>query len=92
MALGALRAGRARGRQAPQDLAVVGFDDLDWAAHTDPALTTVKIFKRRMGAVAARRLVELLTGEDEAPIRSTVATSLIVRASCGCPTESQQID
>jgi DNA-binding LacI/PurR family transcriptional regulator len=92
MALGALRAGRAKGRQAPQDLAVVGFDDLDWAAHTDPSLTTVKIFKRRMGAVAARRLVELLTGEDEAPIRSTVATSLILRASCGCPTESQPLD
>jgi LacI family transcriptional regulator len=64
---------------------VVGFDDLDWAAHADPPLTTVKVHKRRMGAVAARRLVELLHGEDEAPIRSTVATSLVVRSSCGCP-------
>lgn len=84
MAMGAIRAARAAGRHPPHDLAVVGFDDLDWAEHADPPLTTVKVHKRRMGAVAARRLVELLRGEDEAPIRSTVANSLIIRASCGC--------
>jgi DNA-binding LacI/PurR family transcriptional regulator len=85
MAMGGIRAGRAAGRQTPGDLAVVGFDDLDWAEHTAPSLTTVKVHKRRMGALAARRLVELLQGESEAPVRSTVANSLIVRTSCGCP-------
>jgi DNA-binding LacI/PurR family transcriptional regulator len=84
MAMGAIRAARALGRNPPDDLAVIGFDDLDWAEHTAPPLTTVKVYKRRMGALAARRLVELLGGESETPIRSTVATSLIIRASCGC--------
>ena len=84
MAMGAIRAARAGGRRPPHDLAVIGFDDLDWAEHADPPLTTVKVHKRRMGAVAARRLVELMRGEDDAPVRSTVANSLIIRASCGC--------
>lgn len=84
MAIGAIRAARAAGRRTPEDLAVAGFDDLDWAEHTTPPLTTVKVHKRRMGALAARRLVELLGGESEAPVRSTVANSLIIRSSCGC--------
>lgn len=85
MAMGAIRTAAAAGRRTPQELAVIGFDDLDWAEHAHPPLTTVKVHKRRMGAVAARRLVDLLRGDDEAPIRSTVATTLIVRSSCGCP-------
>lgn len=87
MALGAIRAARTVGRETPRDLAVIGFDDLDWAEHADPPLSTVKVYKRRMGAVAARRLIELLQGEDDAPIRSSVSTSLIVRSSCGCPSQ-----
>lgn len=85
MAMGAIRTARASGQRTPQDLAVIGFDDLDWAEHAHPPLTTIKVHKRRMGAVAARRLVDLLQGDDDAPIRSTVATTLIVRSSCGCP-------
>jgi hypothetical protein len=42
--------------------------------------------------VAARRLLELLRGEGEAPIRSSVATSLVVRTSCGCMAQSQQTE
>ncbi|MBW7881475.1 MAG: LacI family DNA-binding transcriptional regulator [Caldilineaceae bacterium] len=84
MAMGAMRAAREAGRTVPADLAVIGFDDIEWAAHADPPLTTVKVYKRQMGAVAARRLVQLMTNEEEVPIRSTVATQLITRASCGC--------
>lgn len=84
MAIGAMRAAREAGRSVPDAVAVVGFDDIEWATHADPPLTTVKIHKRQMGAVAARRLVALIENEDEASIRSTVTTQLIIRASCGC--------
>ena len=88
MAIGALRAIRERGRTVPQDLAIVGFDDIEWAAHCEPPLTTIKIYKRQMGIIAARRLVEIIEHGDEIPIRSTVATRLVVRASCGCGAET----
>jgi LacI family transcriptional regulator len=84
MAIGAMRTARAAGLSVPGDIAVVGFDDIEWASHADPPLTTVKIYKRQMGTVAAQRLVQLMTDQAGAPVRSVVATTLIVRASCGC--------
>lgn len=84
MAIGAMRAARAAGLAIPADLAVIGFDDIEWASHTEPPLTTVKVFKRQMGALAARRLLALMAAQGEAPVRATIATRLIVRASCGC--------
>lgn len=84
MAIGAMRAVHESGRRVPGDVAIIGFDDIEWAMHAHTPLTTVKIHKRQMGAVAARRLVQLMNNSQEVPIRSTVATRLIVRASCGC--------
>lgn len=85
MAVGALRACREQGRRIPGEIAVVGFDDVEWAAHHDPALTTVKVFTYQIGALAAQRLLTLLhSGDESAPVISTVATRLVVRASCGC--------
>ena len=84
MAIGAVRAARAAGRRVPQDLAIVGFDDIEAAAQFDPPLTTVKVNKRQMGVMAARRLMDLMAGEDGVPVRSAVGTQLIIRSSCGC--------
>jgi DNA-binding LacI/PurR family transcriptional regulator len=57
MAFGALRAAREAGVDVPARLAVVGMDDIELSAYTDPPLTTVRIPKGEMGALAARRLV-----------------------------------
>jgi len=84
MAIGAMRAARAAGRRIPDDIAIVGFDDIEAAYHVEPPLTTVKVNKRQMGAIAARRLVSLMEGNDDVPVRSSVATELLVRSSCGC--------
>lgn len=84
MAIGAMRTARAAGRKLPQEIAIVGFDDIEAASHVDPPLTTVKVNKRQMGVIAARRLVSLLNGDESVPVRSSVSTQLLVRASCGC--------
>lgn len=84
MAIGAMRMARAAGRRVPNNLAIVGFDDIEAASHIDPPLTTVKVNKRQMGVVAARRLLSLLASDESVPVRSSVATQLLVRSSCGC--------
>jgi len=82
MALGALHAIRAHHMRVPNDISVVGFDDIAMAAHTNPPLTTVAQPKYRMGKLAMRLLAQLARGE---PVRSEGFTlldaPLIVRES-----------
>jgi LacI family transcriptional regulator/LacI family repressor for deo operon, udp, cdd, tsx, nupC, and nupG len=62
-ALGAMRAARERRLVVPDDISIVGFDDLFLASFTDPPLTTVRQPKREMGAQAGEILLQLLRGE-----------------------------
>jgi DNA-binding LacI/PurR family transcriptional regulator len=79
MAAGALRALRAAGRRVPQDVAVVGFDDLEVARHTEPALTTVSQPIRELGHEMATMLVRLIDGDS--PTSIILPTHLVVRGS-----------
>ena len=82
-ALGVMRAAGAAGLKIPDDLSVVGMDDIELAATTDPPLTTVRIRKDVMGATAARILLGLIDG-DRAPRPVTlVANELIIRGTTG---------
>lgn len=79
-ALGAMRAIHLGGLRVPEDISVVGFDDLFLASYTQPRLTTVRQPMRRMGLLAMESLFRLMSGEDSA-IRVTVDAELIVRES-----------
>jgi len=81
MALGAIRAARSRGIKAPDDLSVIGFDDIAWAALNDPPLTTMHIPKGQLGIEAAYRLLLNLKNPGLAPTRLALAISLIERAT-----------
>lgn len=85
MALGAIRAAKASGRNVPRDLSVIGFDNIAWAELNDPPLTTLHIPKQQMGTEAANRLMALLKTPDMAPTNLVVSVELIVRASSASP-------
>lgn len=79
---GAMRTLRSRGLRVPQDVAVVGFDDIEYATHTDPAMTTVRQPLYEMGSAASRMLLELIDGPSRSDdLREVIPTSLIVRDS-----------
>lgn len=82
MAVGALLAARATGLRVPDDLAVVGFDDIEVASLVDPALTTVAQDKPGFGTAAAEALLKMIE-TDEAPEPVLLPTRLVVRDSCG---------
>ncbi|HHY63236.1 MAG TPA: LacI family DNA-binding transcriptional regulator [Bacillota bacterium] len=85
MAIGVMKAAQELGLVVPDDLSVVGFDDIELAAHTTPALTTVRVHKRELGYHAARLLLESIDGDpDRIPYKIAVCTELIVREST-CP-------
>ncbi|MEJ2853468.1 MULTISPECIES: LacI family DNA-binding transcriptional regulator [unclassified Saccharothrix] len=78
-ALGVIRALRAAGRTVPEDVAVVGFDDIPVAAHTE--LTTVRQPMREMGGAAARMLLSRLDGGTSTPEPAILPTTLVPRRS-----------
>ncbi len=83
MAVGAMKAIREAGLRIPDDVAIVGFDDLPIASAVEPPLTTVRQPIERMGAMAAEMLIGLVEGTLTGPQHIILPTQLIVRASCG---------
>jgi LacI family transcriptional regulator len=81
MAVGVLDGLRAAGATVPDDVAVIGFDDISIAAHTRPALTTVRQPSREMGEAAASMLLDNLNGADLPGEPHVVPTSLVIRES-----------
>jgi len=83
VAFGVMLGLQATGRVVGRDVAVAGFDDIAEAALWYPALTTVSVQPRRIGAEAARLLLERIAHPDELPRRVILPPTLAVRASCG---------
>jgi DNA-binding LacI/PurR family transcriptional regulator len=78
---GALDTIRARGLRVPDDVALAGFDDLEFAAHLEPPLTTIRQGVERQGAEAAHTLFQLLQDPDGGPRRVILPTELVIRQS-----------
>ena len=82
-AIGAMRALKMAGRVIPQDVAVVGFDDVPFARYLSPALTTVRAPIEEVGREAVRQLARMMKGE-QAQALTLMRTELVIRESCGC--------
>jgi DNA-binding LacI/PurR family transcriptional regulator len=87
MALGVFLAARELNLACPDDLSIVGFDNLDFAEFTDPALTTVHQPGYQLGATAARLLLERIDGSKQRVKRVVLSTELKVRHSAAPPRE-----
>ncbi len=85
MALGVYEAARRRGPRVPDDLSVVGFDDLPQARWSPPPLTTVRQPPAEMAEAAARTLLQLIDGGTLHVPRVEPATRLVVRDSSAPP-------
>jgi LacI family transcriptional regulator, repressor for deo operon, udp, cdd, tsx, nupC, and nupG len=81
MAIGAIKAARARGLRVPADLSIVGFDDIPYAAAFDPALTTIQQPRREMGRLAATLLIEQLAGKQTGRGGRELPYQLVIRQS-----------
>jgi len=83
MAVGAIRTLRSAGLLVPDDIAIVGFDDIRVAELLSPPLTTVRQDMVGIGLAAGRALVEQIENPDVTPPVLTLPVELVVRASCG---------
>ena len=85
MAVSVLRTAHELGLRVPDDLSVVGFDDIPEAAREQPALTTVRQPMHRLGTVATTMLFSLLGGVDPAEAEVVLPTKLVVRGTTAPP-------
>jgi LacI family transcriptional regulator len=85
MAIGVLQALGGAGLRVPDDMAVVGFDDIFPGSLCDPPLTTVHQPMRLLGERACTRLLERITKPHLRPKVDLLPTELVLRSSCGCP-------
>nr|AGU11656.1 Periplasmic binding protein-like domain [uncultured organism] len=81
---GVLHECRARGVKVGRELAVVGYDDVEWAELVDPPVTTVAQPVAEMGRTAVRMLMARIEDPDRPPTTERLATTLMHRNSCGC--------
>jgi DNA-binding LacI/PurR family transcriptional regulator len=82
-AIGAIRALRDANLRVPEDVSVIGFDDIQLAAYHTPRLTTIRQPLRDMGATAARILLQRLQGFKDYPAEFAVPPELIIRETSG---------
>ncbi|HHW15118.1 MAG TPA: LacI family transcriptional regulator [Firmicutes bacterium] len=81
-AIGAMKAIREAGLEVPDDVSVVGFDDIAAAALAEPPLTTVRQPVQQVGATAAEMLIRLIQGHRLARNQVVLPVELVVRSSC----------
>jgi LacI family transcriptional regulator len=89
MAVGALVAIREAGLRVPEDVSLVGHDDILYAPYLQVPLTTVAQPTRELGETAARLLVERLRGDESPPRRIILSPHLVVRASTTAPADPE---
>jgi LacI family transcriptional regulator len=82
-AIGSIRALQEAGLRVPEDISVVGFDDIQIAVHNMPSLSTVRQPLQKMGELAARTLLDRIEGKDEFVPEMMVEPELVVRRSTG---------
>jgi DNA-binding LacI/PurR family transcriptional regulator len=81
MAYGALQAISEAGLKVPEDIAVVGFDDLEFSGFTNPPLTTIRQPRYEMGQKSMEVLVGVLRGDEENGRKICLAPELVIRKS-----------
>jgi LacI family transcriptional regulator len=85
MAIGVMHALNRAGVRVPEQVAVIGFDDIPVVRHLSPPLTSVRQPSRQLGAVAVEVLIGLVEGRPPANRDIVLPTQLQIRRSCGCP-------
>ncbi|HHV31829.1 MAG TPA: LacI family transcriptional regulator [Clostridiales bacterium] len=81
IALGAMKALQGHGYRIPDDISLIGFDDLQFCSISTPPLTSIHVFKQDMGKIAVRRLIELIDSGTQVKTKIQICNEFVERAS-----------
>ena len=85
IALGAMQALQRNGYRIPEDISVIGFDDISFCEVFLPHLTTVRVYKKELGQVAVQELIALMQNPERVKTKTTTLNELIIRNSVAAP-------
>lgn len=89
IALGAMKAMQENGLRIPEDISIIGFDDIPFCEVFSPGLTTVKVFKKELGEMAVHRLMEIIQNPPKQRICTQLYNELVIRGSVAKPAQSK---
>lgn len=81
IAFGTMKALKQYGYHIPEDVSIIGFDDMPFCEISSPTLTTIRVFKQEMGALAVKNLMDTIGQENPIHIKAEVCTEFIIRSS-----------
>ncbi len=81
IAIGAMKAFLEKGYRVPEDVAIIGFDDISLCTSVKPTLSSIRVAKQTMGEVAVDRLAAVMACKNTVPLKVQISTSLVKRAS-----------
>lgn len=81
IALGVIRALNEEGIRIPEDVSIIGFDDMPYCELSTPRLTTIRVQKMAMGSIAVKTIVDFINGTRNETLKTEVCTSLVERES-----------
>ena len=85
IAIGAMKALKEHGRKVPEDVSLIGINDIETVRYLSPMLTTVHIPIEEMGTMAAKLLIDRIEGGHQLPLRVELPNAVVSRESCGKP-------
>ena len=87
MALGCMKYLKETGITIPGDVAIVGFDNIEAGLHVEPRLTTINVHREEIGAIAVRRMAEMIKDKSSMVTTTVTPVELVIRESCGASKE-----
>lgn len=81
MAIGGMQYVKQSGFKIPDDIAFIGFDDIEASSHVEPRLATIRVHKEEMGALAVRKIVDTVKTKSQTIVNTYVPVELIIRES-----------
>ncbi len=81
IAIGAMRALEEYGYNIPEDVSIIGFDNISFGAISDPPLTTINVYKQEMGELAVRQLALAMEEPEKVKMKIQVCTDFVERGS-----------
>lgn len=89
-AIGAIKALRERGYRIPEDISIIGVDDIETAQYLSPMLTTVHIPTEEMGRTAAKILIDRISGGHKLPMKIVLPFYIAKRDTCAKPSSHRK--